>query len=54
MPEAAAPSAAVSAGPGADADRIEQLEQRVNQLRDEVASLKARLDRISPDQEPGR
>jgi len=54
MPEAAAPAAAVSAGPGADADRIEQLEQRLNQLCDEVASLKARLDRVSPDREPGR
>jgi uncharacterized protein YceH (UPF0502 family) len=53
MHEAAAPADAVSAGPGADADRMEQLEQMVNQLRDEMATLKARLDRISPDQEPG-
>ncbi len=51
--EAAPPAYAVSAGPGADADRIEQLEQLVNQLRDEMATLKARLDRISPDQNPG-
>ncbi len=52
MPEAVAPAA--SAGPGAESDRMEQLEQTVNQLRDEMATLKARLDRISPDQEPGR
>jgi len=51
IPEAAAP--AVSAGPGAESDRMEQLEQMVSQLRDEMATLKARLDRISPDQDPG-
>jgi ubiquinone biosynthesis protein UbiJ len=28
---------------------MERLEETVNQLRDEVNSLKARLDRISPD-----
>jgi len=48
---AAAPAAAVSAGSGADSERIEQLEQMVNQLRDEVATLKARLDGISPEEE---
>jgi uncharacterized protein YceH (UPF0502 family) len=53
MHEAAAPDDAVSAGPDTDADRMEQLEQLVNQLRDEMAILKARLDRISPDQNPG-
>ena len=53
MREVAAPAAAVSAGPGADADRMEQLEQIVNQLRDEVATLNARLDRIAPDQDSG-
>ena len=52
VPDTAAP--AVSAGPGAKSDRMEQLEQTVNQLRDEMAILKARLDRISPDQEPDR
>jgi uncharacterized protein YceH (UPF0502 family) len=41
----------VSAGSGADSERIEQLEQLVNQLRDEVATLKARLDGISPGEE---
>ena len=53
MPGAAAPARAVTAAPGADAERIEQLEQVVSQLRDEVAALKARLDRLSPQQEPG-
>lgn len=51
--EAAAPANSASAGPGTDADRMEQLEQLVNQLREEMATLKARLDRISPDQDPG-
>jgi uncharacterized protein YceH (UPF0502 family) len=54
MCAAAAPEAAVSAGPGTDADRVEQLEQLVKQLREEMATLKARLDRISPEQDPGR
>jgi uncharacterized protein YceH (UPF0502 family) len=53
MPEVAAPAPAVSAESGADADRIVELERMVNQLRDEVATLKVRLDRISPDQDPG-
>lgn len=51
--EAAAPVNSASSGPGRDADRVEQLEQLVNQLREEMATLKARLDRISPDQDPG-
>ena len=51
--ETAAPDEAVSARPDADTDRVEQLEQLVKQLRDEVATLKARLDRISPEQDPG-
>jgi len=53
MHEAAAPADAVPAGPGTDSDRMEQLEQIVNQLRDEMATIRARLDRISPDQDPG-
>ena len=53
MSEAAAPVYTVSARPGTDSDRMEQLEQMVNQLREEMATLKARLDRISPDQDPG-
>lgn len=52
MREAATPAPVVSVGPGADSDRMEQLEQMVNQLRDEVATLRTRLDRISPDQDP--
>ncbi len=55
MPEVAASVSvpAVSAAPGADSERMEQLEQMVNQLRDELAVLKARLDRIAPEQDPG-
>ncbi len=53
MAEAAESAPAVSAESGADTERIVQLEQLVNQLRDEVATLKMRLDRISPDQDPG-
>jgi uncharacterized protein len=34
---------------GTETARLEQLEQIVNDLRDEVAMLRARLDRISPD-----
>ena len=53
MSKAAAPAYAVSAKLGTDSDRMEQLEQIVNQLREEIAILKARLDRISPDRGPG-
>ena len=53
MSEAVAPVAAVPASPGQDADRMEKLEQLVDQLRAELATLKARLDRIAPDQDPG-
>jgi uncharacterized protein YceH (UPF0502 family) len=52
MRETAAPAYEVSAGPGADSDRMEKLEQTVNQLRDEIATLKERLDRISPEHDP--
>jgi uncharacterized protein YceH (UPF0502 family) len=45
--EAAGAGEAMSAEQGAEADRLEQLEQMINELRDEVATLKARLDRIS-------
>ena len=48
MRDAAAPAYAVSAGSGTDSDRMEQLEQTVNQLSNELAILKERLDRISP------
>jgi uncharacterized protein YceH (UPF0502 family) len=50
--EAAVPALEVAAIPAGDSDRVEQLEQMVNQLRDEMAILKARLDRISQDQGP--
>jgi uncharacterized protein YceH (UPF0502 family) len=52
MRETAAPADAVSAGPGMDFDRVDQLEQMIHQLRDEMASLQVRLDRISPNQDP--
>jgi uncharacterized protein YceH (UPF0502 family) len=48
MHDDAAPADAVSAGSGTDSDRMEQLEQTVNQLSNELAILKERLDRISP------
>ena len=53
MHEVAAAAGAVSSVPGTDSDRMQQLEQMINQLRDEMATIKARLDRISPDQDPG-
>ena len=48
MREADAPAYTVSTGPGEYTDRMEQLEQTVKQLRDEMANIKERLDRISP------
>ena len=44
---------AVSAGAGQGPDRMERLEQLVNQLRDELAILKSRIDMIAPDQGSG-
>lgn len=44
IPGAAAPAAAPVAGGGTDADRIARLEEQVNELRAELAALKARLD----------
>jgi len=49
MHEAAAPAEALPAAPAAEPDRVEQLEQLIEQLRDEMAVLRARLDRLSPD-----
>ncbi len=49
---ATAPAHAVQEATTMDVDRMELLEQTVSQLRDEVASLKARLDRLAPDQDP--
>jgi uncharacterized protein YceH (UPF0502 family) len=53
MQEMAVAAPAKAAAPDAGAGRIEQLEQIVNRLQDEVASLKARLDRMSPEQDAG-
>jgi len=50
--EAAAAVHSVSSAPDTDTDRMDQLEQMVNQLRNEMATIKARLDRIAPDQDP--
>jgi uncharacterized protein YceH (UPF0502 family) len=36
-----------------DAERMQQLEQALKQLREEMADLKARLDRIAPQQDAG-
>ena len=51
--ETAVPGDGLSTGTGMAGDRMEQLEQMINQLRDELAALKARLDRISPEQDSG-
>jgi len=53
LSDTAPPEYREAAGHDVDPDRIGQLEQRVNQLHEELATLKARLDRISPDQDPG-
>lgn len=52
MHDSSSPVNVVTAGAGTDFDRMEQLEQLVNQLRDEIATLKARIDKISPEQDP--
>ncbi|HUT40795.1 MAG TPA: DUF480 domain-containing protein [Gammaproteobacteria bacterium] len=41
----------VSAGTGRESDRIGHLEQQLDRLREEVATLRARLDRLSPEQD---
>jgi uncharacterized protein YceH (UPF0502 family) len=53
MSEVAVPVDAASVMPHTDSGRMERLEQMIDQLRDELATLKARLERISPDQDPG-
>ncbi len=53
MQEVAVSAPAESAGSGSTAARIEQLEQSVSRLQDEVASLKARLARLSPEEDSG-
>jgi uncharacterized protein YceH (UPF0502 family) len=45
-------AAAVSDRPGTEIERLQQLEQTLQQLREEMADIKARLDRIAPQQEP--
>jgi uncharacterized protein YceH (UPF0502 family) len=50
--EAATPEPGASAEPGAESGRLEQLEQVVDQLRAELSTLKARVDKIAPDQDP--
>jgi len=49
----AAADVVVSSGTGTDAERVERLEQRVNELREEMATFKERLDRIAAEQDPG-
>ena len=49
--EAALPDVSVSARAGTGPGRVERLEQLVNQLLDEVATLRARLDRLAPEQD---
>jgi len=53
MQEVAVHAAAVPAEPDADAGRMEQLERTVTRLQEDVANLRARLDRISPEQDSG-
>ena len=50
--DTAASGNAVSAGADPVPERMAQLEQMINLLRDEMATLKARLDRIAPEQNP--
>jgi len=51
--EVAVHTAAVQAEPAADVGRMEQLERTVVRLQEELASLKERLDRMSPEQDTG-
>jgi uncharacterized protein len=53
MQESAVPEPPVSTGQGTDAARIDQLVLMLNRLQDEVASLKERLDELSPDHHSG-
>ena len=47
--DAAEPTSPAPMRPETGSDRVERLEETVNQLRDDVNILKARLDRISSD-----
>lgn len=51
MGETAAPAEALTGATGGNVSRMEELEQAVNQLREEMTLIKARLDRISPGPE---
>jgi len=53
LQEVAVHAAVVQAEPEADVGRMEQLERTVIRLQEELASLKERLDRMSPEQDPG-
>jgi len=53
LQDIAMPAAAAPAAPETDSGRIERLEEAVNRLQDEVAGLKARLERLSPERDPG-
>jgi len=53
MPEAVAPAHAAPADAGTENDRLMELEHTVRQLREEMERIKARLDRISPDEDAG-
>jgi uncharacterized protein YceH (UPF0502 family) len=44
---------ATPAEPESDGGRMEQLERKLIRLQEEVANLKARLDRMSPEQDSG-
>lgn len=50
---AVAPAAAAPAGAEPDSGRVERLERMVLRLQEEVASLKARLDSLSPEGDSG-
>jgi len=53
MPEVAAPAEALPARPDRDGERLQQLERIVGELREGLAALKARLDRLAPEEDPG-
>lgn len=50
--EVATPEHPAFAEPVPASDRLEQLEQVVDQLRAEISTLKARVDKIAPDADP--
>jgi hypothetical protein len=52
-PGTAAPAAVISDRSDTGADRLQQLEETIAALREEMAILRLRLDRLSPDEDPG-